>query len=123
VAATPLISIVDDDQSMRASLEGFVRSLGHHVRSFPSAELFLGSEVRVTTACIISDLQMPGGMSGVEMAERLAANGNAPPVILISAFADASVHARAARAGVLCVLKKPFDGDELINWLDRALAA
>lgn len=119
MSAPPLIAVIDDDESVRVSLEGLVRSLGHRVCSFASAEAYLGA--RAACDCVISDLQMPGGMDGIELIEALAASGDATPVILITAFADAHIKARAEKAGAACCLKKPFDGAKLIDCLNAAL--
>lgn len=119
--ASPLICVIDDDDSVRVSLEGLLRSLGHRVRSFGSATAFMASDERAEADCVISDLQMPG-MTGVEMKEALAAAGLATPVILITAFADETQKVRAERAGVTCFLAKPFTGEKLIDCLNAALA-
>ncbi|MBP0495176.1 response regulator transcription factor [Pararoseomonas indoligenes] len=118
----PLIAVVDDDEGMRRSLDGLVRSLGYRVATFSSAEAFLSSAERDGSACVISDVQMPG-MSGVELTEAISASGACTPVILISAFLDDRVTAQARAAGVRCFLRKPFDGDRLISCLDSALAS
>lgn len=121
MSAAPLISVVDDDASIRVSLEGLIRSLGYRVACFDCASEFLESDARAGTACVISDVQMPG-MTGLELIQALGAETGAPPVILMSAFADEGARARAQQAGAVCFLKKPFSGDSLIGCLDRALA-
>lgn len=122
MSVSPLISVVDDDASVRVSLEGLIRSLGYRVASFDCASAFLASETRGETACVISDVQMPG-MTGFELAQTLRAEAATPPVILMSAFADEGARARADQAGAVCFLKKPFSGDSLIGCIERALAA
>lgn len=121
MSAAPLISVVDDDASVRASLEGLIRSLGYRVASFESAAAFLESDARAETACVISDVQMPG-MTGLELTQALVAVEGAPPVILMSAFAEDGARARAEQAGAVCFLQKPFSGDSLIGCLESALA-
>ena len=116
-AALP-IAVIDDDPAICVSIECLLRSLGYRVATFPSAEAFLGSEAIRDYVCVISDVQMEGGMSGIELAGRLKATGGMPPIILISAFADAKVQADAKQAGARCLLKKPFDGGSLIACLD-----
>lgn len=116
----PVISIIDDDESVRISLEGLIRSLGYRVRAYESAVAFLAADAGEPPACVISDLQMPG-MSGIELKETLTAAGRATPVILISAFADDMARARAEKAGVTCFLSKPFSGDSLVRCLATAL--
>ena len=116
------ICVIDDDESMRASLEGLLRSLGYAVRCFDSAEAFLGSPARERCACVISDVQMPG-MSGLDLQEKLRAARIATPFIFITAFGEGQVQARAMNGGAVCFLRKPFDADALIGCLNRALAA
>ena len=120
MSPSSLICVVDDDASVRVSLEGLLRSLGHRVQAFDSATAFMASDARGVAACIISDLQMPG-MTGVEMKEAMVAAGQKTPVILITAFADEAQKVRAERAGVTCFLPKPFTGEKLIDCLNRAL--
>lgn len=120
MSQAPVISIVDDDESVRISLEGLIRSLGYRVRTYESAIAFLASEAPEPTDCVISDVQMPG-LSGVELKEALMAKGVATPVILMTAFADEATRTRAERAGVVCFLRKPFSGDSLIGCLNTAL--
>ncbi len=121
MTAQPLISVVDDDEGVRRSLDGLVRSLGYRVEMFDSAESFLGSHCATDSQCVISDVQMPGGMSGIELTQTMGDRGVITPVILISAFADDKVRTEAREAGAHCFLKKPFDGEALIACLDKAL--
>lgn len=116
------ICVIDDDESMRASLEGLLRSLGHAVRCFASAEAFLGSPAHTHCACVISDVQMPG-MSGLDLQEKMRAARIATPFIFITAFGEGQARARAMNGGALCFLRKPFDADALIACLSRALPA
>ncbi len=119
-AKTPLISIVDDDESVRVAMSNLIRSIGFAARSFASAEEFLTSPDLEGTSCLISDVQMPG-ISGLELQTRLAAQNHHAPVILITAFPDADVKESALKAGAVCFLHKPFDGQVLIRCLDQAL--
>lgn len=119
VSNCPLISVVDDDEGLRNSLHGLMRSLGYRVETFCCAEEFLGSAARASSDCVISDVQIPGGMSGIDLAQQVTPSGT--PVILMSAFADDKVQAQAAAAGAQCLLKKPFNCDVLINCIDTAL--
>ncbi len=116
------ICVIDDDESMRLSLEGLLRSLGHAVSCFPSAESFLASPARARCACVISDVHMPG-MSGVDLQAAMRSDGVAAPFVFITAFDDDKARARAMAAGAVCFLKKPFDAAALIACLERALAA
>lgn len=119
VSNCPLISVVEDDEGLRNSLHGLMRSLGYRVETFACAEEFLGSAARASSDCVISDVQIPGGMSGIDLAQRVTPSGT--PVILMSAFADEKVQAQAAAAGAQCLLKKPFDCERLISCIDTAL--
>jgi FixJ family two-component response regulator len=116
----PVISIIDDDESVRAATRSLVRSLGFTAFVFASAEDFLQSPRVNDSSCVITDVQMPG-LSGVELQSRLLAQGHRTPIIFITAFPDESVEARAIKAGAICFLSKPFDGSTLIKCLDRAL--
>jgi FixJ family two-component response regulator len=117
----PVISIVDDDASVRVATNNLVRSHGYRVHTFASAEDFLQSVHLNDTACVIADVQMPA-MSGVELLTLLRAQGHGMPFIFITAFPEESVRARALKAGAICFLAKPFDGPTLISCLNTALA-
>ncbi|SFK60397.1 Response regulator receiver domain-containing protein [Sphingomonas sp. NFR04] len=119
----PLISIVDDDEGIRSSLDGLMRSLGYRVAVFESAERFLESELARDSKCVVSDIQMPGGMSGLELLSKVRGSDSIVPVILISAFTTAEAREEADRAGAYCTLRKPFDGDDLARCVDRALSS
>jgi CheY-like chemotaxis protein len=119
---TPIISVVDDDEDVRNATKALIRSLGHHVAAFASAEEFLNSEQLHQTACLISDVQMPG-LNGIELQERLKADGHRIPVIFITAFPDERVRDRAMRAGAISFMSKPLSDANLIVCLDRALKA
>lgn len=122
MADQPLISIVDDDAGIRSSLDGLMRSLGYRVAVFESAEGFLASEDAKKSECIVSDVQMPGGMTGIELLSEMREKGSEIPVILISAFTAADSRDEAVRAGAYCTLRKPFDGDDLVVCVERALS-
>jgi FixJ family two-component response regulator len=115
-----VIAVVDDDESVREALAGLMKSLGYRATVFPSAEEFLNSEGRDSTACLIADVQMPG-MTGPELYERLTASGQPIPTILITAYPDERVKARALQAGVMCYLTKPFGENDLLTCLQSAL--
>jgi FixJ family two-component response regulator len=116
-----VISVVDDDESVREAIKGFIRSLGYVAATFASAEEFLKSERVHETACLITDVQMPG-MSGIELQSRLIAKGYRLPIIFITAFPEAKARAQALAAGALGFLSKPFSDEKLISYLDEALA-
>jgi FixJ family two-component response regulator len=115
-----VISIVDDDESVREATKSLVRSLGYKAATFGSAEEFLGSTEMTTTACLISDVQMPG-LSGVELQDRLIADGRCVPTIFVSAFPDEQVRRRVLGSGAIGYLNKPFEEEHLIACIDAAL--
>jgi FixJ family two-component response regulator len=117
-----LVAIIDDDESVRATTDSLVRSLGYVVHTFASAEAFLLSDRRGEFACVITDVQMPG-MSGVELQDRLRAQGYRVPFIFFTAFPDEKTRLHALDAGAVCYLTKPFDGDSLVQWLQAAIKA
>jgi FixJ family two-component response regulator len=117
---TPLISIVDDETLVRGAIESLVRSLGFLACTFPSAEAFLQSQLMPETACLISDVQLPG-TNGVELQEHLADLGLDIPTIFITAYPDEEVRTRALNAGAIGFLHKPFDAQSLIQCIDNAL--
>jgi FixJ family two-component response regulator len=116
----PVISIVDDDGSVRAATYNLVRSLGYVVHAFASAEEFLRSPHLDDTSCVIADVQMPT-MSGLDLQAHLLARGNRVPFVFITAFSVDTARARAMKAGATCFLAKPFAGEALIDCLDSAL--
>ena len=116
----PLVAIIDDDASVRATTDSLVRSLGYIVCTFASAEEFLQSSRLDDLSCVIADVQMPG-MSGVELQAHLLTQGYRVPFIFFTAFPDERIRAQALRAGAICYLTKPFDGDSLIEGLQAAL--
>ncbi len=116
----PVISIIDDDASVRVATNNLVRSLGYTVHTFASAEEFLRSAHLNDASCVIADVQMPA-MSGVELQSVLLTQGHRVPFIFITAYPEETTRARALKAGAICFLTKPFDGGTLIRCLDAAL--
>lgn len=115
-----LISIVDDDEAVREATKGLMRALGFLAETFGSAEDFLMFDRLRSTACLIADVQMPQ-MSGLELHRRLVASGVSIPTILITAYPDDGVRARALEAGVMCYLTKPFNKDDLLVCIRSAI--
>jgi FixJ family two-component response regulator len=115
-----MISIVDDDPSVREATKELLRSLGYSTSTFASADEFLGSEQLTQTACLISDIQMPG-VSGAELQRRLLADGHKMPIIFITAFPDERTRNRVLGAGAICYLSKPYSEESLIACLSAAL--
>jgi FixJ family two-component response regulator len=116
-----MISIVDDDESVREATKGLVRSLGYGAATFASAEEFLQSNEINDTECVISDVQMPR-LSGVELQSQLIAQGNRTPIIFVTASPEERTRVRALKAGAIGVLSKPFNEERLIEYLHTALA-
>ena len=115
-----LVSVVEDDRFFRESMRRLMRSHGYSVEAFPSAADFLASPRLIETACLIADVSMPA-MSGVELYRRLIDTGYAIPTILVTAYPDHYIRARALKDGVVCYLSKPVDEKHLIRCLRAAL--
>ena len=115
-----LISIVDDDESVREATRGLMSALGFAAEAFASGDDFLKSDHVHGTSCLIVDMQMPG-MTGLELHARLVASGWAIPTILITAYPDNRGRARALGAGITCYLIKPFSEDALLDCIRLAL--
>lgn len=122
MAIPVLISIVDDDESVREALCGLLRSVGFAVNAFASAEEFLTSDQPRSADCLVLDVRMPG-MSGIQLQHQLVARHSEIPVILITAYEDEGVRAQALRRGAGAVLIKPFSEEALLNAIHSALAA
>ena len=116
----PLISVVDDDESMREAMRGLMKSLGYTAQTFASAEEFLNSCQVPRTSCLIADVQMPG-MTGLELHRHLVASGTPIPTILITAYPDESTRERALENGVVCYLTKPFNENDLLACIHSSL--
>jgi FixJ family two-component response regulator len=117
----PLIAIVDDDESMRDAIKGLMRSMGFDAESFSSADDFLISPHIRRTACLVTDINMPG-TSGLDLHRRLVALGKSIPTILITAFPENNMGASALDADVVGCLTKPFNGQFLLDYIRSALA-
>jgi FixJ family two-component response regulator len=115
------VAIVDDDDSMCSALQGLLKAAGLSSRAFESAEQFLGSGHRRETACLITDIRMPG-MSGLELQARLNAEHCRIPTIFITAHGDEDMRFQALRAGAVEFLPKPFDDEILLESVRAAFA-
>ena len=121
--ATPLISVVDDDHSVRESLARLIRSVGFGVQVFGSAEEFLSASHGRQADCLILDIRMPG-MSGLELQRELSARNCDLPVIFITAHgSDQQVRTRALGAGAVAYLLKPLREEEVLKAIDAALSS
>jgi len=115
-----LVAIIDDDDSVRGTLQELLRSAGFSSRTFESAEDFLGSGKQQHTACLITDIRMPG-MSGLELQARLNAEHCRIPTIFITAHGDEEMRLKALREGAVEFLPKPFDDEILVESVRAAL--
>jgi FixJ family two-component response regulator len=120
LTTVPVISIIDDDASVRLATDNLVTSLGYVAHTFTSAEEFLLSAEMNDTSCIIADVQMPE-MTGVELQSLMRSRGSCVPFIFITAYPEERIRAQVLHAGATCFLSKPFDGRTLIKYLDTAL--
>jgi len=118
----PVVYVVDDDPSVRAGLGRLLRSGGHPVRLFASAEQFLANTDRSARGCLILDVRLPG-MSGLQLQERLADHGWELPVIFITSHYDAASHDSALRKGALAYLGKPFGCEQILVSVGGAIDA
>jgi FixJ family two-component response regulator len=116
----PVVSIVDDDESVRVALSRLARSLGFVSFPFASAEDFLHSPCLKDTACLIADVQMPG-MNGLELQDVLLTAGHSIPIIFITAHSEKRVRERAQERGAVAFFEKPFDVREVAQSLHTAL--
>ena len=120
MAKRTLISVVEDDQPFRESMRKLMTVLGYTVEAFSSAAEFLKSPLVTETACLVTDVQMPG-MSGVELHRHLVDTGHVIPTILVTAYPDDITRNRALKDGVVCYLSKPVDDEHLERCLRSAL--
>lgn len=117
-----VISIIDDDEEIREATKALLRSLGYRVATFASAEEFLQSDSLGNTACLITDVKMPG-LSGVDLQHWLITRGVEIPTIFITAFPENGPRERAMKAGAVGFLCKPFSEDSLLKCLDSAVGS
>ena len=117
-----LVSVVDDDESVRESLPDLLREFGFVAQAFSSAEEFLASDYLGQTRCLILDVGMPG-MSGPDLQRELARQGQRIPIVFITARKDEVVRARVLAEGAVDCLFKPFSDTELLDALNTALRA
>ena len=115
-----MVVIVDDDDLMRTSLHGLLKSAGLLAQSFASAEEFLKSGLQHNAACLITDIRMPG-MSGLELQAQLNADHCKIPTIFITAHGEAKMRMQAMRAGAVEFLAKPFDDEALLESVRAAM--
>ena len=115
-----LVSLVDDDESVRESLPDLLRELGFAVRAFPSAEEFLASDCVGQIRCLLLDIAMPG-MSGLDLQRELALRGQEIPIVFITGHGDETIRPRVLAQGAVECLFKPFSDKALLEALNTAL--
>jgi FixJ family two-component response regulator len=115
----PVVTVVDDDESVRESLPDLLREIGYSARAFSSAEEFLESDCLGETQCLILDIGMPG-MSGPDLQQELTAQGKEIPIVFITAQSDESIRPRSLKQGAVECLFKPFSETALIEALSAA---
>jgi FixJ family two-component response regulator len=120
MSTNPVISIVDDDKSVREGTKDLITAMGFIANEFRDAADFLQSNSLHGTSCLIADVRMPG-MTGLELHDHLVQSGNPIPTILVTAFPNDRDRTRAMKTGVACYLTKPFDEVELLVCIQRAL--
>lgn len=116
----PLITIVDDDDSVRDSIQSLIRSVGFRASSFGSAEEFLQSDLLQKVSCLILDVRMPG-MSGLKLQRYLKEKNFQIPIIFITAHYDETTRSKALNEGAVEFLNKPFNEESLLRAIDVAL--
>ncbi|HXM33556.1 MAG TPA: response regulator [Pyrinomonadaceae bacterium] len=120
MVSPPLISVIDDNDAVRESLKGLIRSVGFAVEVFPSAERFLSSDQLDDTQCLILDVRMPG-MGGPELQRRLVRSNRDIPIIFITAHGNEAARSQALKDGAADYLFKPFSEQALLNAINAAL--
>ena len=120
VTRRPLVSVVDDDESLRDSLPDLVREFGYSAQAFSSAEAFLASDYVDRTRCLILDVAMPG-MTGPDLQRELSRRRQEIPIIFITASADKTVRTRLLEQGAVECLFKPFSDTALLEAVNSAL--
>jgi FixJ family two-component response regulator len=118
----PNICIIDDDESVRRALGRLIRSVGLSVEIFATAEEFLEAPEPPVPRCLILDVHLPG-LSGLELQERLKAEGRVIPVVFITAYREDQVRQQALAAGAIAFLEKPFAEQQLLDALDQAVGS
>jgi FixJ family two-component response regulator len=118
----PLITVVDDDESVRESLPDLLREFGFEAQTFSSAEEFLASQSVAETRCLVLDVAMPG-MTGPDLQRELMRRDRSIPIVFITAHRDATVRPRLIAQGAVDCLFKPFEPTDLLQALNTALRA
>lgn len=118
---SPLVAVVDDDGALCLSLVDLMRSIGCRAEPYISAETFLTSSNLLSFDCVIADVHMPG-MGGLNLIRKVHERGIMTPVILITALPDKHLDDEAIAVGAQCLLRKPFETNSLLDWVERSLS-
>ena len=118
--SNPNVFVVDDDPSVRRSLRRLIESVGLNVETYATAQEFLDKYQRGQSGCLVLDVRMPG-LGGLELQERLAADNLRIPIIFITGHGDVPMTARAMKAGAVDFIQKPFNEQDLLDAISRAL--
>jgi len=122
MATRPLITVVDDDESVRESLPDLLKEFGFEARTFSSAEEFLASDLVDETKCLVLDVAMPG-MSGPDLQQELTRRDQEVPIVFITGQRDPATRLRLVALGAVDCLFKPFEANDLLKALNTALQA
>ncbi len=114
------IAVIDDDESFRVALVESLSSLGYRSDGYASGDDYFRGVRNRPFDCIVTDIHMPG-MSGLELTKRLSAGGTMVPVVLITARSDTNLQAKATAAGAACLLRKPFEINDLVKCIEEAV--
>jgi FixJ family two-component response regulator len=120
MSTPPLVSVVDDDESVRESLPDLLRQFGYAAEAYPSAEAFLASDAVSTTSCLLLDIAMPG-ISGPDLQQELKRRHREIPIVFITAHEASAVRPRLLANGAVACLAKPFSEAALLDALNAAL--
>jgi len=121
--ASPVVHLVDDDESLRTALSRLLRAAGHEVCVYASAAEFLMARADCTRGCLLLDVRMPGGPTGLELHQALVRQGETLPVIFLTGHGDIPMSVRAVKSGAFDFLTKPVQSDELLKVVAAALEA
>src|SRR5882762_6008706 len=116
----PIVFVVDDDRSIRESLQNLIQSMGLRVQAFASAREFLTSQRADVPSCLVLDVELPG-LSGLDLQQELAKADVQIPIIFITGHGDIPMTVRALKAGAIEFLTKPFRDEDLLNAVDQAI--
>jgi FixJ family two-component response regulator len=118
---TPIVHVVDDDDSVRTAVTRLLQAAGYQVRAYPSAGEFLLAQPANAPGCVVLDVQMPGP-SGLDIQEAFARLPSAPPIIFLTGYGDIPMTVRAIKAGAVDFLTKPVQRQALLDAVRHALA-